>query len=115
MTQQQKILEKLNEGNWVCSTELINLYSVDYRSVINKLRKKGYDIKAKPCNLGHTHNGRMNMWFLETTQTQNSAITACCYSKVKFGTHDPNCPVLDQLKHTAQVLEQEAVRNLKLL
>lgn len=65
-TQQELILEKLNKGNWVCSTELIDLYSVDYRSQINKLRKKGYDIIAKPCDgCGRKHSSRMNTWYLQ--------------------------------------------------
>lgn len=74
MTQQELILKKLNEGNWTCSTELISLYSVDYRSQINKLRKKGYDIIAKPCDgrCGHKHNSKMNMWFLEVKSRSES-------------------------------------------
>lgn len=66
MTQQAKILNKLQEKIWVCSTELIDLYCVDYRSQINKLRKKGYHIEGKPCHgqCGRSHTSKMNMWNL---------------------------------------------------
>lgn len=65
MSQQELILEKLNDGQWHCSNELIDLYSVDYRSVINKLRKKGYEIIGKPCDMNHTHKSRKNKWYLQ--------------------------------------------------
>lgn len=65
-TQQDLILEKLSKGEWVCSTDLINLYSVDYRSQINKLRKKGYEIIAEPCDgsCNRKHRAKMNKWKL---------------------------------------------------
>lgn len=126
MSQQQKILEKLNEGNWICSTDLINLYSVDYRSQINKLRKKGYNIIAKSCNgnCGRKHSGRMNMWFLNPHQTKNPAITEeiapkldnmCCYSFRHFGTHIKNCPIFKEIERSAKILEEKTEKNLKLL
>ena len=64
-SQQQRILEKLNDGNWHCSNELIDLYSVDYRSQISKLRHKGYNIVGKSCDMNHKHNSRKNKWYLE--------------------------------------------------
>lgn len=110
-TQQNKILEKLNAGYWICSTELIDLYSVDYRSQINKLRKKGYNIIAKPCDgkCGRNHTTRMNMWYLELSSQvggkvshrshnpdQAGSIPApatneCCPSYRIFGLHAKNC------------------------
>ena len=67
MTQAEMILEKLNKGYWVCSTQLIDMYSVDYRSQINKLRKKGHEILAEPCDgmCGRTHKSKMNKWKLQ--------------------------------------------------
>ena|SRR3990167_285656 len=67
MSQIQKILEKLNEGRWVCSTELIDLYCVDYRARINDLRKKGYIINGEPCKgrCGKNHNASLSRWYLE--------------------------------------------------
>lgn len=77
-TQQERILEKLNEGRWTCSTELIDLYSVNYRSQINKLRKKGYEIVAKPCDgsCGRNHSARMNKWFLQLYNLNGQPINA---------------------------------------
>jgi hypothetical protein len=63
MTQKDKIITKLGDGLWHCSRELIEQYSVDYRSVINKLRKAGFEIEGCNCNLHH-HEGKMNMWRL---------------------------------------------------
>lgn len=63
MSQKEKIIAKLGDGLWHCSRELIDLYCVDYRSVINKLRKEGFVIETKACEF-HIHEGRMNMWRL---------------------------------------------------
>lgn len=108
-TQQNKILQKLNEGSWICSTELIDLYSVDYRSQINKLRKKGYVILSEPCNgrCGRNHQGKMNMWHLATQvggmvshgshnpvkagSIPAPATNECCPKFRIFGTHADNC------------------------
>jgi hypothetical protein len=63
MSQKHKIIELLGSGMWVCSRELAANYMVDYRSVINKLRKEGYIIETKRCDMHH-HDGKMNMWRL---------------------------------------------------
>lgn len=83
MTQQELILEKLNKGGWTCSTELIDLYSVDYRSQINKLRKKGYDIRAEPCDgfCGRKHSSRMNRWYLQLYNFNGEPINVPLASK----------------------------------
>lgn len=75
MSQIQQILEKLNEGRWVCSAELIAGYTVDYRARINDLRKKGYLIRGEPCKgrCGRNHNASLNWWYLETRSGESTS------------------------------------------
>lgn len=53
----------LGSGMWVCSSDFARNYMVDYRSLINKLRKEGFVIETKRCELHH-HDGKLNMWML---------------------------------------------------
>ena len=104
MSQEKQILEKLNKGGWVCSSELIEGYCVDYRARINGLRKKGYNIISRPCNgqCGRHHKARMNQWYLEPRNEIEARqivkeIPFCCESggifKDKFGQpiHSQEC------------------------
>ena len=105
MSQERQILEKLNRGGWTCSSELIEGWTVDYRSRINGLRKKGYNIISRTCKgCGRNHKARMNQWYLEFKSRNEiearqiaKEIPFCCESggifKDKFGQpiHSQEC------------------------
>lgn len=63
MNQHTKLINLLDDGAWHCSNELRDLYIPEYRSRINELRKKGYNILDRRC-LRHPHDGSMNEWRL---------------------------------------------------
>lgn len=108
MSQSKQILEKLNEHRWVCSVELRQGYTVDYRARINDLRKQGYLIRGEPCKgrCGRNHNANLNWWFLDyapqelkQTNLLREHFTAgsniqysCCPSFGIFKLHNLDCP-----------------------
>jgi len=71
MTQKDSLLEMLNKGEWRCGSEFLQAYLPEYRSLINKLRRVGYQIVTRSCeNPGHFHKSkRMQEWHLLTTKT----------------------------------------------
>lgn len=77
MSQHKIILEKLNEGRWVCTNEFYASYIADPRTRICELKKRGYSLVSRPCkNPSHNHKGGSKEWYLNLATTQESARTA---------------------------------------
>lgn len=89
--QQQRIYNVLSDFRDHCSTELLKTFCVDYRSQINKMRKKGYDIRPFPCKLGHNHDGRMNMWRLFEKDPQYVEICSVCKEQLTEDGNNRKC------------------------
>lgn len=67
-TQCEKILEILKDGQWHCVQEMIDTYSVDYRSRLCRLKREGYKFENRTCeNPNHHHMGRMKEWRLKSS------------------------------------------------
>lgn len=78
-------------GLYVCSRDFLGAYLPEYRSLINKLRKEGYEIEDKRCDM-HVHEGRMNMWrLIKIPRTETISGSGCCYSFLRFGIHSNDC------------------------
>jgi hypothetical protein len=57
MTHHQKILTLLDDEQWHCGTEIMNLYIKDDRKRISELVAQGYNIVGKPCDCGKHVSG----------------------------------------------------------
>ena len=51
------------------------------------------------------NKGRKAIVGYKVATSENLTAKACCYSKAKFGTHSPDCPVLEQIQKEAKILE----------
>lgn len=71
MNQHEKILNLLNNGSWVCSSQMYALYIADPRTRLAELKKQGYQLINRWC-LSHHHDGQMKEWRLinQTTPAQ---------------------------------------------
>jgi hypothetical protein len=49
MSQQQRILNALWDGDWVCSEWMYRNALPNGRNRIGELRRAGYDIESEPC------------------------------------------------------------------
>src|SRR3990167_4745808 len=63
-SQTQKILELLNGGEWVCTSQMYALYMADPRRRLCDLRDKGYILEKRRCELHDYHRGGSKMWRL---------------------------------------------------
>jgi hypothetical protein len=110
MNQKQKILQILNEQDWVCGTKFMQEYIPEYRSRLNEIRKSGYVIENRLCTQ-HTHKGGLQEWRLVPRGTEirtesNATATlpplsaiqdvpaksaSCCPSKTIFGICERAC------------------------
>lgn len=58
-TQEQRILEMLRQGQWVCGTRFLAEFMPRYSSVIHTLRhQRGYGIAGRACEQ-HAHGGQV--------------------------------------------------------
>ena len=62
-TQSYKILKLLESKAWVCATEFIDLYAVDYRARLSGLKKQGYTLEGRRCTQ-HKHKSGIKEWHL---------------------------------------------------
>ena len=100
--QKDRILQFLNENEWVCGARFLDNYISEYRTRINELRLDGFRIETRKCqNPIHKHRGGLREWRLKSSQTlkidsgeEILPFGLCCYSFYKFGTHDRNCESL---------------------
>ncbi len=60
MTNTQKILELLEKGGWVCSTNFYALYIADPRTLLAQMKKQG-KVESRWCK---THDHKMKEWRL---------------------------------------------------
>lgn len=93
--QLNKILDKLKDGEWHCTTELAALFIIDYRRRLIDLKDKGYKFENRRC-IKHSHS--MKEWRLVGNSAPYQVIPGfapCCYSSYKFGTHSLDCKVKD--------------------
>jgi len=63
-SQTQKILELLNGGDWVCTSQMYALFMADPRRRLCDLRDKGYVLEKERCKLHSYHKGGSKMWKL---------------------------------------------------
>jgi hypothetical protein len=63
MSQHEKILNLLKNGDWVCSSKFYAEYIADPRTRLVELKKKGYNLVSRWC-LTHKHDGQMKEWKL---------------------------------------------------
>ena len=69
MSQQEKILDILEDYNWHCVNEFIDTYCVDYRRRLCDLKKKGYLLENRKCEQHNYHRGFSKEWrLLENAQ-----------------------------------------------
>lgn len=64
MSQHEKILNKLSDGNWHCSSELYALFIADPRTRICELKKLGYQLEDRRCQQHNFHEGGSKEWRL---------------------------------------------------
>lgn len=63
VTQTKRILEILQDSQWHCVNEFIDLYSIDYRRRLKDLKDKGYTLLNRKCEM-HRHIGGSKEWKL---------------------------------------------------
>jgi Helix-turn-helix domain len=65
MSQHQKILNLLENGDWVCTSLMYALFIADPRTRLVELKKLGYQLQPRWCeNPAHRHEGKMKEWKL---------------------------------------------------
>lgn len=67
-TQERAITYTLSkaEGKWVCGTAFLTAFIPTYAQRISSLRKKGYSIESKECNVPeHHHRGAVACYRLK--------------------------------------------------
>lgn len=62
-SQKEKIIELLNQKEWVCVTEMMALYIPDYRRRLCDLKEDGFILTARRCTQ-HNHSGGVQEWHL---------------------------------------------------
>ena len=62
MTQHEKILEILSDGNWKCTNLMYASYIADPRTRLVELKKKGYELEWRWCQT-HSHR-KSKEWHL---------------------------------------------------
>lgn len=109
MNQHTKILNLLENGNWVCSSKMYAEYIADPRTRLAELKKKGYHLISRWC-LSHHHEGQMKEWKLlpnslytpfQTAARQTLSYTKrefCCTKFWNTKEHDEKCFKLKQVE-----------------
>lgn len=62
-TQSAKILKLLQGKPWVCVTEFIDLYAIDYRRRLVDLKERGHTLESRRCTQ-HKHPSGLKEWHL---------------------------------------------------
>lgn len=60
-SQQNKILNLLDDGAWHCTSEMAALYMVDYRRRLVDLKEKGWQLESRRCT---KHPHPMKEWHI---------------------------------------------------
>lgn len=64
-TQEHKILRLLGYTDFVCTSMFYANYISDPRTIICRLKKKGYKLESRQCrNEYHNHEGNSKEWHL---------------------------------------------------
>ncbi len=81
-TQKNKVLELLRNQEWCCLTDFLDAYLSEYRTLINMLKKDGYEIEPRPCTR-HVHNSKKTLeWRLKGLK-ENKVIVLTGYAPLK--------------------------------
>jgi len=64
MTQKGKILELLNSGDWICTSQMYALYIADVRRRLCDLQKDGHKLESRKCQQHNYHEGGSKEWRL---------------------------------------------------
>ena len=111
MSQTNQILDLLESGNWICVSDMLKLYCVDYRRRLCDLKDKGYLLESRKCQQHSYHKGISKEWRLMTKPNAHNDIIApikpldeCCYSFKKFKVHSQECR---KAKENTKILEKE--------
>ena len=63
MTQQERILYELSDGDPICGTTFLNWHIPRYAARIHELRAKGYHITSKRCRISyHRHQSPQTVY-----------------------------------------------------
>ncbi len=69
-TQTNKILELLETGRWVCTSEMYAMFMSDPRRRLCDLKDKGYKLESRICQQHNYHNGNSKEWRLQQQKTE---------------------------------------------
>ena len=87
MTQHEKILSLLANGEWICTNSFYASYIADPRTRIVELKKKGYLLEWRWCQT-HSHN-KSKEWRLIGQNLPNSARSEELMSKTIYSMSSP--------------------------
>ena len=65
MSQKDKILGLLQDGNWHCTSSMYAMYMADPRTILAKLYSKGNGNVERHWCKSHQHDGKMKEWRLK--------------------------------------------------
>ena len=83
-SQVQRILDKLVDGQYHCTSEFYADYMADPRARMQDLKRKGYTLESRPCQKHSYHDGPTKEWKL-TYDPQKKTSTAKYIYKVING------------------------------
>ena len=72
-TQANRILELLEKGDWICTSDMYRLYMADPRRRICDLKDKGYKLESRRCQQHTFHKGGSKEWRLTPKMTLGTA------------------------------------------
>ena len=64
MSQKEKILNLLQQNEWVCTSQMYALYIADVRRRICDLAQDGYELESRKCRQHDYHAGGSKEWHL---------------------------------------------------
>ena len=72
-SQKTKILELLEQSEWVCTSAMYACFMSDPRRRICDLKEKGYLLESRKCQSHDYHRGGSKEWHLKGTEPMTNA------------------------------------------